>query len=573
LSLSCPSRKVEYRLGETWMDISDDVLDFNIWLRDIAAGMSEFDILLENTEGKYSKSAGTFPAFGIEQGLYYMVRIAVNNTYRIVGRIMKPEPSLQENKDTFKIHGKCLGQELNNLLIQDAWYEEKADDIIEDALTKAGATDVGFTSLSNAPEVSIDAMQNPRYLIDMIREICEVTNYAAFVKTQAQVTQGTLLFFPKDDSGKRHSTVLKNILYDSGNNVTGFDMPRSIDEIKNWALFIGRMSHSEPPSGDGWTEDLKGWAAKNAVTTVTRDGKVAPLIAGQGENLSEYSILGTSDSKVGPWFRLSIPTVLGESFNCSFRSADYLHFWYAVKPGTEKTGLQAVCPKVFLEDVDGNRIYRFMEPIAAIDSDAWSGWIWYMLCGGWREYAAPIGWSAGIYDYTQPDPDERGKFKETPRDWYFDTGYHTFNWDAIIFIEFQDWNSKVLSQKNFLWIDGLYFHQGYTPTYIAKNETSIGKYGLRMERPSTVDFVTLKDLKTYADNIMLAMSEPTLLLKIDALIDPAAETLYPAYSISANIPRIYITSGSPWLRILEIHYYWSKDRLTTSFELIPSTVS
>jgi len=549
------------------MDISDDVLDFNIWLRDIAAGMSEFDILLENTEGKYSKSAGTFPAFGIEQGLYYMVRIAVNNTYRIVGRIMKPEPSLQENKDTFKIHGKCLGQELNNLLIQDAWYEEKADDIIEDALTKAGATDVGFTSLSNAPEVSIDAMQNPRYLIDMIREICEVTNYAAFVKTQAQVTQGTLLFFPKDDSGKRHSTVLKNILYDSGNNVTGFDMPRSIDEIKNWALFIGRMSHSEPPSGDGWTEDLKGWAAKNAVTTVTRDGKVAPLIAGQGENLSEYSILGTSDSKVGPWFRLSIPTVLGESFNCSFRSADYLHFWYAVKPGIEGPTIQAVSPKIILEDMDGNRIFRLLDTIAAIDADWWSTWIWFRTCGGWREDSVPIGSSTQITDFME------GSEKTRMRDWAFEKGYHVFNWNNIVFIEFQDYETHPISQKSFLWIDGLYFHQAYTPTYIAKDQTSIGKYGLRMERPSTVDFVTLKDLKTYADNVILAMSQPTLLLKVDALIDPAAETLYPAYSISANIPRIYVTPGSPWLRILEIHYYWSKNRLTTSFELIPSTVS
>ena len=117
------------------MDISSDVLDFNIWLRDIAAGMSEFDVLLDNKEGKYSKSAGTFPAFGIEQGLHYKVRIAVNNAYRIVGRIGKPEPVLENEVDTFKIHGYCLGQELNNLLIQDAWYDWKADDIIEDALT------------------------------------------------------------------------------------------------------------------------------------------------------------------------------------------------------------------------------------------------------------------------------------------------------------------------------------------------------------------------------------------------------------------------------------------------------
>jgi len=568
LSLEYPSCKVEYRLGETWIDLSADVLDFNIWLRDIAAGMSEFEVLLDNTEGKHSKSAGTFPAFGIEQGLYYMLRIAINNSYQIVGRMTKPEPILQDKKDTFKIHGYCLGQELNNLLIQDAWYEEKADDIIEDALTKAGATDVTFSSPSTAPVTSIETMQNPRYLIDIIREICELTNYAAFVKTQAAVTQGTLLFFPKADTGKRHSTVLKSILYDSSDNVMGFDMPRSLDEIKNWALLIGRMSHAEPPSGDGWTEEgTKGWTAKNAVTSLTLSGKYAPIIGGEGQNLSHYSILGSSDSKIGPWFRLSIPTVLGEPFNCTSRNGDFLHFWYAVKPGVEGPSIQAVSPKIILEDADGNRIFRLLDLIAAMDADWWSTWIWFRTCGGWREHSAPIGWSAGITDFYE------GSEKTRMRDWAFEKGYHAFNWDEITFIEFQDYENHPISQKNFLWIDGLYFHQAYTPTYIAKNQTSIGKYGLRMERPSTVDFVTSKDLKTYGDNMMLAMSQPTLLLRVDALIDPAAEALYPAYSIPVNIPRIYVTSGSPYFRILDIHYHWFREGLQTTFELIPSTVS
>ena len=576
MSLTAPTRKVEYQLGQTWIDISDDVLDFDIRLRDLAAGMSEFDLTLDNKEGKHSKSAGTFPAFGIEQGLYYRTRFQVNNAYLLVGRMTKPEPVLEDNKDTFKIHGRCLGQELNNLLIADQWIDEKADDIIADVLTKAGATDVAYSSPSTAPKITIDAMQNPRYLYDIIREICEQVDYAAFVKTQAAVTQGTLLFFPKADSGRRHSTVLKNVLYANDNNVKAFNMPRSIDEIKNWALFIGRLSSYEPSDMDAWTEEgTDGWTSRNAVTSVVRDGRYAPVPGAT----SHYSILGMSDSKTGPWFRLSLPTVLGEDLNCIARSADFLHFWYAVKPGLDFGGpsICAVSPKVFLQDYDGNRIFHPLDQIAGIDSDWWSTWIWFRTNGGWKEVSIPVGSSAQMSIYIEGEPGHPSRTIQG--DWSFDKGYSTFNWDKVSFIEFQDDQDHQLfgaacKQKNYLWIDGLYFHQAFTPVYVAKDQISRGKYGLHMEMPATVDFSSLKQLKDWGDKVILAMSQPTLMLDVDALLDPAAETLYPAYSISANIPRIYVTPGSPYFRILEVHHRWSPPAsFITHLSLIPSTAA
>jgi len=569
LSLYAPTRKIEYSAtGTSWTDISDDVLEFDVWLRDLAAGMSEFTVTLDNKDGKYSKSGGIFPAFGTEAGFHYYKRIAVNNAYLIAGRIAYLEPFLQD-KDLCKIQGRCLGHELTRLLIQDQWRDQKADDVIDDALAKAikgGTVDVTYASPSSAPKVSIDAMQNPRYLNDLIREICELTDYAAFVKTQAALTQGTLLFFPKNDASKRHSTVLKNVLYASDNNVVTFRLPRSIDESKNWCFFGGRMSHYEPPDMDKWTESTKGWYSKNGITNILLSNRVAPILGIGGENTSKFSILGTTYSKEGPWLRFSIVDLLGENFSCTTRSADNLHFWYAVHPGIEKTGLYAVSPKIFLQDADGNRIYRFMDLIGGIDADWWSGWIWWALYGGWREYTAPIGWSMGIYDALNPDP-------EMARDWYFDTGFHSFNWDQIRFIEFQDWNSKPSQQQNFLWIDGLCFHQSYTPSCVAKNLESIERYGARMERPTTVDFVSYGDLKAWADPVIAAMSKPTLLLDVVAKLDPASEVLYPAYSISVNIPRLGITPGSPYFRILEIHYHWSNQGFDTELSLIPSTVA
>jgi len=567
LSLEAPTRIVEYSAaGSSWTDISDNVIDFDLWLRDLAEGMSEFTVTLDNKDGVFSQT--TFPAFGSEAGLHYYMRFRLNGVYRLVGRISSLEPVLQD-KDIFKIHGRCLGQQLTNLLIEDEWRDKKADDLIADMLTKAKANEIVFSSPSTAPIVTISTMQNPRYLADIIREICELIDYAAFVKTQAAVTQGTLLFFPKADTGKRHSTVLKNVLYASDNNVQSFNLKRSIDEVKNECTFVGGMSYSEPANMDAWTETTKGWY-RNEITSLYQDqAYAAPILGIGGASLSTYSILGVTYSKIGPWFGLDIPAVLGDYFNCSERSADFLHFWYGVKPGLELSLIGAVCPKVFLQDADGNRIYRFLGMVASIDSESWADNVWFLVHGGWQEYVAPIGWSTSIYDYLNPDPD-------TARDWYFDTGFHTFNWDKVRLIEFQDCQAsqnRSSEQQNFLWIDGLYFHQAYQPKYIAKNQESINKYGLRMERPSTVDFVELSDLKAWADKVILATSKPTLLLDVDALLNPASEALYPAYSIGLNIPRLGITAGSPYFRILEIHYRWFNQGLQTSFSLLPSTVA
>jgi len=50
MSLSQPTRKVEYKaLGGAWTEIQDDVVDFDVWLRDLAAGMSEFNVTLDKS--------------------------------------------------------------------------------------------------------------------------------------------------------------------------------------------------------------------------------------------------------------------------------------------------------------------------------------------------------------------------------------------------------------------------------------------------------------------------------------------------------------------------------------------
>jgi len=548
LSLEAPTRIVEYSAtGAGWIEISDSVIDFDVWLRDLAEGMSEFTVTLDNKDGVFSQTA--FPAFGTEAGLHYYMRFRLNGVYRLVGRISSLEPVLQD-KDIFKIHGRCLGQQLTNLLIEDEWRDKKADDLIADMLTKAKANEIAFSSPSTAPTVTISTMQNPRYLADIIREICELIDYAAFVKTQAAVTLGTLLFFPKADTGKRHTTVLKNVLYAADNNIISYDLPRSIDETKNEASFTGRMSYYAPEN-DAWTESTKGWW-KNEVTSIYQD---------QSEvKVGLYSILGVTFSKIGPWFRLSLPDVLGDNFDCGKRSATALHFWYAMDPGCERRGEVATFPqvRVSLEDDLGNRMFHDAPEIFSVGH------------GGWKEYVISVGASARIGEYSPPGPHPA----PIPGDWMFEEGYNTWNWTTVRFIDFRDIRAdRTESTINKLWVDGLYFNQAYQPKYIAKNHESINKYGVRMERPSTVDFVELSDLKAWADKVILATSKPTLLLDVDALLDPASEALYPAYSIGLNIPRLGITAGSPYFRILEIHYHWSNQGLKTTFSLLPSTVA
>jgi len=506
-----------------------------------------------------------FPFQVTEKGLYWHLRAKVNNKYLLNGRIFKLQPSIGM-KDTITIEARCYGQELLRKFVSKNYTEDpkKADDLIDDILTVCKVVDVEYASPHEAslPLLSPDYTDKCPYVHDVIREIGEQVDYSAFVQTQAAVTKGTLLFFPKDDSSKRHTTVLKSILFDSTNNIREADMPRSIDEIVNWIALVGRQANAEPVDGDAWTEDpnMKGWySADGGITHVTWFG--------DNPSRGNYSVGGQTYAKKGVHFKLSIPDVLADVFDCVARKGTSLNFDFMVSHGMELPyTLTRVIPIVVLEDASGNRIQHLL-----------ANPIWYDIPSStWRSESIPIGSEDYIY---YREPGEKPKSKNAYW-WFYDgktgktgrPGQDFFYWDKIRFIEFEDiCDTRVSSMSTWLRIDALWFGQSYQASYIAKDDVSIAKYGLAMQKPMKTEYASLTSLKAYGDEFIKGSSRPTLLLNMpEVILDPGAESLYPGYSIQANIPRMGIIPGQPWFRILEIHYKWSPFQV--SFQLIPSTI-
>jgi len=562
-TLTKPEAVIEYSQGgSSWTQIQNKLINYDIWLRELAAGMSQATFIFDDKGNSLMKD--TFPFQVSEKGLYWHLRAQVNGKYLLNGRIYKIHPSIGM-KDTITIEARCYGQEFLRKFIGKNYTEDpkRADDLIEDILKVCKVNDVQYTSPHNTslPLLSPDYTDKCPYVHDVIREIAEQVDYSAFVQTQAAVTKGTLLFFLKDDSSKRHTTVLKSILFDSTNNIREADMPRSIDEIVNWIALVGRQANAEPVDGDAWTEDpnMKGWySADGGITHVTWFGDKPK----QGN----YSVGGVTYAKAGPHFKLSIPDVLGDVFDCVARKGTSLNFDFMVSHGMELPNtLTRVCPIVILEDATGNRIQHLL-----------ANPLWYDIPGEtWRGESVPIGSDEYIH-YREP-----GEKPEGLAYWFFydgslgrtgRPGQDFFYWDKIRFIEFEDIQDKRLTSMNtWLRIDALWFGQSFQASYIAKDDASIAKYGLAMQKPMKTEHASLTSLKAYGDEFIKGSSRPTLLFNMPSVVlDPGLESLYPGYSIQANIPRMGIDPGQPWFRILEIHYKWSPFQV--SFQLIPSTV-
>ena len=556
-----PQAVVQYsQLGSSWTTIENKLINYDITLRELAAGMSQGTLTFADPDNAL---IGTFPTFGKELGLHWHIRVQTNDRYLLNGRIAKIKPSIGE-KDLVSVEMRCYGQELLKKFINKDYTQDpkKADDLIEDMLTILKMGDVLYSSPHTAslPILTPDYRDKCPFAHDVIREIGEQVDYAAFVQTQSAVTKGTLLFFPKDDSSKRHTTLLKNVLFSSANNIVEADMPRSADEICNWMFLLGRQANAEPPGGDEWTEDvnLKGWySADGGITQVA--------LFTDGCARGTYCVGGQTMAKSGPHFKLSIPDVLGDVFDCAARKGSSLNFFFMVSHGMDLPyALTRVAPIVILEDSSGNRIQHLLfNPL------------WYDVPSKtWRSEGIPIGSNDYIH-YREPGEKPTGQAI-----WFFydgklgrtgRPGVDVFDWDKIRFIEFEDiCDTRLVSMSTSLLIDGLYFGQAYQAAYEVKDEYSGGKYGWAMQKPMKTEFTSGAALKAYGDELIRGTCKPTLLLNLAANIDQGAESFYPGYSIQVDIPRWGTNPGQPWWRILEVHY--SLDPFHTKFQLIPSTV-
>jgi len=562
-TLTKPEAVIEYSQGgSSWTEIVGKLINYDIWLRELAAGMSQATFIFDDKGNSLMKD--TFPFQVTEKGLYWHLRAKINDKYLLNGRIYKIHPSIGM-KDTIAIEARCYGQEFLRKFIDINYSKDskKADDLIEDVLKVCKVVDVDYTSPHEAslPLLNPDYTDKCPYINDVVREIAEQVDYSAFVKTQAAVTKGTLLFFPKDDSSKRHSTILKSILFDSTINIREADMPRSIDEIVNWIALVGRQANAEPVDCDAWTEDpnMKGWySCDGGITHVTWFG--------DNPSRGNYSVGGQTFSKTGVHFKLSLPDVFGDVFDCAARKGTSLNFDFMVSHGADMPYFMQIQPIVILEDTSGNRIQHLLfNPIL---ND--------LMGRTWRTENVPIGSDDYIY-YREPGEKPTSK---NPYWWFYNggtgrngvPGQDFFYWDKIRFIEFEDVNKiRGISTSTWLRIDALWFGQSYQASYRAKDDASIAKYGLAMQKPMKTEYASFQSLKTYGDELIKGTCRPTLLFNMpEVVLDPGAESLYPGYSIQVDIPRMGIPPGKPWFRILEIHYKWSPFQV--SFQLIPSTI-
>jgi len=564
-TLTKPEAVIEYSQGgSSWTDIANKLINYDIWLRDLAAGMSQATFIFDDKGNSLMKDV--FPFQPVEKGLYWHLRAKVNEKYLLNGRIFKIHPSIGM-KDTITVEARCYGQELLRKFIGKNYTEDpkKADDLIEDILEVCKVNDVEYTSPHTAslPLLSPDYTDKCPYIHDVIREVAEQVDYAAFVKTQAAVTKGTLQFFPKDDPNKRHTTILKSILFSSGSNIREADMPRSIDEMFNWIALVGRLSECEPPDGDSWTEDpnMKGWySCDGGITHVTWFG--------DNPRRGNYAIGGVTYAKKGVHFKLSIPDVLNDVFDCVARKGTSLNFDFMVSHGMELPyTLTKVEPILILEDANGNRLqHNLFNPL-----------LYDIPSQTWRPEGIPIGSDDYIYYSGYPG----GKPRGTAYWLFYDGGtgrpgrptHDVFYWDKIRFIEFEDiCDTRVTSMNTWLRIDALWFGQSYQASYIAKDDASISKYGLAMQKPMKTEYASFQSLKAYGDELIKGTCRPTLLFNMpEVVLNPGGESLYPSYSIKVDTPRLSVNPEQPWFRILEIHYKWSPFQV--AFQLIPSTVT
>jgi len=569
MGLTNVTRSVEWaQFGGSWSDITGDVQRIEVVLQSLDQGMSNFTIEVDNSGGKYKD---IWPAFTPnEKGLFYFVKIKFAGQRILVGRFEGVDPTLSSglsiSLDGLIVGGVRLSKNYGSF----NWQDKKWDDAVEDILKWLDPYGVMFDYSSAHTGTLITMQPVDDYCHDIIRKICESEGVVGTLRPHATIESKVVVdLFVKNDAARRHNTIFKSILPDQSNVIESGNMPRDLKESANILDVVGGKSTQAPVDGDAWTESMKGWhkdgdnfalSLEKSITCNPSDLKNLP----EDATVSTASIAATPFVGVsGPLkFHLTLPEVLGgELFNAALRKASLIQFrWtcgYVGFPGI--TGLM-----LGLVDANGTEI----------EADA-EGWFPRLLQSGeWDTVQQRIGSDMKIWDFMSVHL-HKGE-------WYYtgegdvDKG---FDWSKIrelylVFDSATPFITPILPLPLYLpiYIDRLLITQDFIPKVRVSDSDRVNKYESRMQPIEAPEIYELGPLKAYANKLLKASAQPTFILDVTVLHDPATEIILPAYGIRFDWPAHGISS-SLWWRGLAVHYIWDLQQgFRLRIQAVPATL-
>jgi len=551
--LARPNFTVEYSSdASSWTEVSDDVIEAQIKLRDITLGDSSFSVKLNNKNGQYDS---VFPTKPTEQGLNYYWRFKING--KVIGIFRSEELKSSFAGDELTVEGYSLGKELINKKVPAKHYGlQKADDLLESVLSDTGITDVSFSSSSSAARTVYVAPSTGKQSVqEAIQEISERIQYSAYVDSTSK--PATLLFHAKDDSNYRLNTVLKFNLASSSNNVLGGSLPRSITEVYNYLTLPGNMTFAQiiPADRDAWTETEDGWSASSGEYYL-----VSSRVRGDSGDIDPPTSIGSrcekgkSTMSQGRFYiELDLTaTEFGSVFPCADWNATYLTFYGMFR--NSEAGIDNKV-KFHLIDSSGNDIWQEYS------------------CGGagsdfehelWTSISLPLNTATG---------------------WNGDTG--SFDWDNLKKFAFEDSSAgtPITTFPPEFYVDNLRIEMGTGSANYLSDSDSISKYGqreLELKLPAGWVWFNLYD---WVEDKLNLLKEPARIITLKCLIDPAEVTEYggstpkdffPSYLVQLEADRWDIpkweddNDNGTWWRILSVEWNWSSSEFYCEVKVAPS---
>jgi hypothetical protein len=424
----------------------------------------------------------------------------------MVGKVdnIKPENSDESavNSRYVTISGRNTGRPLADLFIVKNYTAIKLDDMIQDALSEAGA-DITYVSASNLPEV--DAEFNKTYLQNGFIEACQTTTDPVTSTGYDFTVRNDKTFAIWALANAPHSGVtLKSVAGAADNNILKIDPASTLGEdIRNYVRVDGGplKDHYTEGSADAWigsnctvTDEYGLSIYGGASIKVTATNPIQPHTAYiQFPVYNQDSIdLTTGKTSASLWFYFHDLSAFDDSFI----------FIYAM-------------------DDEGNEIkYR-----TKVDCSS----------GNWQEIKFDLGLGTEIKNW---DILNNG--------WVYQTGNH-FTWN----IKRLGITSTVISTY---WIDGLQIGSVNTWAY-AQNAASIAAYGKRMIPINRSDIRSQKMLQEIADTELANRCQPAKKLTLTCTYQP--NLLYAGYLVNVLAPNDHIGTApsSPLVyRIISLHH-------------------
>lgn len=478
------------------------------WTKPLPFGIGRFLLELDNTSGDLSNLFAQDDLLSIKRGALDVFK----------GYVDISNPQVTDPIDNrFLLSGRDMGQDLMNKTIE-ALLNKEADDIIEDLLTLT-SSEITFTSPTTAPIVYHDS-KGWTTLMEQLSSILQGIDYEGAVdpaKAFSMAAIGTLT------SG----ITLKSILDDPTNNILRLlDYVESDGvEQRNVTLVTGAELN------DHFTElNAADFGVLDAANTVI-DSNGSPTTPREG--LAVIKVVRNAGASIGCkltfpkyfLYYLDFSKVASDSLSCQFYSA-----WTG--------GAQNVTYRIYLEDTDGNKIYKDTLFIGCLNNT-------------WNTVTLPIGTN-----------------ENNLTNWTASAGTLTaFNWECI---EISWAGSYSAHAPDYFLLDAWKAPQ---TTYAVADHSGLNNYGggvgvcpicartftatRRKDLPlSKSNLVCQAELEAYAESIADKRMNPLKRLHLiadgDAGIISTAWKWLPAYNVTVNVPSAGINSAV--YRMIDLHH-------------------